>query len=128
MARRAGQRTVSRAKLHQRPVRLAGPAAPAPHTLDPARRSAQVTREVAKLLAQLAHTLEQRHPPEHVAAFLTRCLFSMFAEDVGLLPTVMQPLRAEWANAQAAAESLPYPYPFQLKNKSKKSELSPPFI
>jgi len=26
------------------------------------------------------------HAPEPVAAFLTRCLFSMFAEDVGLLP------------------------------------------
>jgi len=60
----------------------------APDSLDPARRSAQVTREVAALLAQLANSLEQRHPPEQVAAFLTRCLFSMFAEDVGLLPTV----------------------------------------
>jgi hypothetical protein len=58
----------------------------APDSLDPARRSAQVTREVATLLAKLANSLEQRHPPEQVAAFLTRCLFSMFAEDVGLLP------------------------------------------
>jgi hypothetical protein len=58
----------------------------APDSLDPARRSAQVTRDVAALLAKLANTLEQRHPPEQVAAFLTRCLFSMFAEDVGLLP------------------------------------------
>ena len=68
----------------------------APHTLDPARRSAQVTREVAALLARLAKTLEQRHPPEQVATFLTRCLFSMFAEDVGLLPPLV------WSASSAA--------------------------
>lgn len=60
----------------------------APDSLDPARRSAQVTRDVAALLAKLANSLERRHPPEQVAAFLTRCLFSMFAEDVGLLPAM----------------------------------------
>jgi len=59
-----------------------------PDSLNPARISAQVTREVADLLARLAKTLEARHPPPQVAAFLTRCLFSMFAEDVGLLPPV----------------------------------------
>lgn len=59
-----------------------------PMALDPSRISAQVTREVADLLAQVAKSLEaQGHPPAQVSAFLTRCLFSMFAEDVGLLPT-----------------------------------------
>lgn len=59
-----------------------------PMALDPSRISAQVTREVADLLAQVAKSLEaQGHPPARVSAFLTRCLFSMFAEDVGLLPT-----------------------------------------
>jgi hypothetical protein len=74
----------------------------APDQLNPARISAQVTREVAQLLAQLAKSLEshsgfkpnqplaqvQKSPvaPEVVAAYLTRCLFSMFAEDVELLP------------------------------------------
>ncbi|HRI93796.1 MAG TPA: class I SAM-dependent DNA methyltransferase, partial [Accumulibacter sp.] len=38
-------------------------------------------------LARIARTLEGAgHHPELVAGFLTRCLFSMFAEDVGLLP------------------------------------------
>ena len=38
-------------------------------------------------LAKLANSLEQdNHPAEHVAAYLTRALFSMFAEDVELLP------------------------------------------
>ena len=59
--------------------------------LDPARISAKVTRAVAGELALLATSLEAegphgRHAPQAVAAFLTRCLFSMFAEDVQLLP------------------------------------------
>lgn len=58
-----------------------------PMSLDPARASAKVTREVAAKLAQLAKDLEAAgHASEPVAAFLTRCLFCMFAEDVGLLP------------------------------------------
>ena len=58
-----------------------------PMALDPARASAKVTREVAVQLAALARSLEAAgHRPEQAAAFLTRCLFSMFAEDVGLLP------------------------------------------
>jgi hypothetical protein len=59
----------------------------APDSLNPARISARVTRTVADLLAQLAKSLESAgHPPQKVAAFLTRSLFSMFAEDIGLLP------------------------------------------
>src|ERR1019366_10619599 len=57
-----------------------------PLKLDPARRSAEVTREVAKHLAELAKSFEKEgHAPKIVAEFLTRCLFCMFAEDVGLL-------------------------------------------
>ena len=119
-----------------------------PHSLNPARISAQVTREVAALLAQLAKSLEASaaHPnplphagegantaarprplggegggegdsarrAEVVANYLTRCLFSMFAEDVELLPkgaftqllqthrhepeTLRQMLRILWAD------------------------------
>jgi hypothetical protein len=58
-----------------------------PLSLDPARANAKVTRAVAAELAGLAKSLEAAgHAPQRVAAFLTRCLFSMFAEDVGLLP------------------------------------------
>lgn len=58
-----------------------------PLALDPARVSAKVTRQVAGELAELAKSLEGAgHAPQRVAAFLTRCLFSMFAEDIGLLP------------------------------------------
>ncbi|MBC7734287.1 MAG: class I SAM-dependent DNA methyltransferase [Bacteriovorax sp.] len=62
-----------------------------PLALDPARTSAKVTRAVSAELALLATSLEApgphgQHAPQAVAAFLTRCLFSMFAEDVALLP------------------------------------------
>ena len=58
----------------------------ASHTLDPAKRSAEVTRDIAERLARIARSLEGKHDPKEVAEFLMRCLFTMFAEDVGLLP------------------------------------------
>lgn len=58
-----------------------------PMGLDPSRESARVTRQIAAQLAELAKRLEaSRHAAEDVAQFLMRCLFTMFAEDVGLLP------------------------------------------
>ena len=57
-----------------------------PLSLDPSRRSAKVTREIADRLARLAQSLEPGHAPAEVAGFLMRCLFTMFAEDVSLLP------------------------------------------
>ena len=56
-----------------------------PWSLDPSREAARVTEEVATHLAELAKSLDEQHPPELVAKFLMRCLFTMFAEDVGLL-------------------------------------------
>ena len=54
-----------------------------PLDLDPASRSAEVTRGVAKHLAELSKSFEETgHTPKIVAEFLTRCLFCMFAEDV----------------------------------------------
>jgi hypothetical protein len=62
-----------------------------PNALDPALRRAEVTRDIAALLAKLAAALEgpparPRHTPAHVATFLMRCIFCMFAQSVGLLP------------------------------------------
>ncbi|MHC2992686.1 DNA methyltransferase [Pontibacter sp. HJ8] len=58
-----------------------------PLELDPSRRAARVTRALAERLAKLAASLEQTgYTPEQVAGFLMRCLFTMFAEDVQLLP------------------------------------------
>jgi len=75
-----------------------------PLSLNPARRTAEVTREIAELLAKLSKHLESRllkdiekrsqNEPkpaerraiaEKVAMFLMRCIFTMFAEDVKLL-------------------------------------------
>ncbi len=74
-----------------------------PLSLDPSRVSARVTRAVAAELAELARSLEAAgHAPQAVAAFLTRCLFSMFAEDVGLLPKVQSSVRAAPVEAQGS--------------------------
>ncbi|MBD2723143.1 class I SAM-dependent DNA methyltransferase [Hymenobacter armeniacus] len=59
----------------------------APRELDPSRRAARVTRELAGYLAGVSAQLERAgHAPEVVAQFLMRCLFTMFSEDVGLIP------------------------------------------
>jgi len=57
-----------------------------PQSLNPARLRALVTRTVAKELGHLAAGLEKRFPAQSVADFLMRCVFTFFAEDVGLLP------------------------------------------
>ena len=99
-----------------------------PDSLDPARISAKVTREVASLLARLAKSLEDSQAKsasntaqvndssahdasESVANYLTRCLFSMFAEDVELLPkgaftTLLQKHREAPATLQKMLRSL----------------------
>lgn len=95
-----------------------------PDALDPARRTEKVTREVSARLADLAKSLEiAGHAPETVAGFLMRCLFTMFAEDTGLLPedsfsdllkthrdepTTLAPmLAALWRDMDAGAEFSP---------------------
>ena len=58
-----------------------------PHALDPARKTAEVTRGIAAKLAVLARNLEIKgHSPKDVAEFLTRCIFTSFAESVELIP------------------------------------------
>ena len=58
-----------------------------PVSLDPTRTAAKVTREIAERLAAVSKSLEaKKYDAEEVAHFLMRCLFTMFAEDVRLLP------------------------------------------
>ena len=60
----------------------------APLELDPSRHAAKVTREIATRIAKVSKALEEAgHATEEVAMFLMRVLFTMFAEDVELLPT-----------------------------------------
>jgi len=56
-----------------------------PLSLDPALQSQKVTRDVAAHLADIAKSLEKDgYSNESIAQFLMRCIFTMFAEDVGL--------------------------------------------
>ncbi len=82
-----------------------------PQSLDPARRSAEVTRDIAERLANIARSLEGKHDAREVAEFLMRCLFTMFAEDVGLLPErgfekLLERMVETPQNFQPALESL----------------------
>ncbi len=76
-----------------------------PFSLDPSKHAARVTREVASHLARLAKTLEDAgHDQALVAQFLMRCLFTMFAEDVGLLPegVFTHELKDRWLQSPAS--------------------------
>jgi len=80
-----------------------------PQQLDPARLAAQVTRQLAGYLAGLSTQLEKAgHKPDVVAQFLMRCLFTMFAEDVALIPKKsFSKLLAEYADTAEARAYLP---------------------
>lgn len=57
-----------------------------PRSLDPAHRTAKVTREIAGKLADISKALEERgFDAGDAALFLMRCLFTMFVEDVELI-------------------------------------------
>src|SRR5260370_866726 len=58
-----------------------------PHSLDPTRTAAKATREIAARLAEVSKALEaKKYPAEEVAHFLMRCLFTMFAASMKLMP------------------------------------------
>ena len=50
------------------------------------RESVPASPVKSRKLAILARNLELKYEPKEVAEFLTRCIFTSFAEDVGLLP------------------------------------------
>jgi len=83
-----------------------------PQALDPSKVAAEVTREVADRLAALGKSFEgQGHEPEEVARFLMRCLFTMFAEDVDLIPAksfsdLLKRLRGHPEHAAPALKAL----------------------
>ncbi len=58
-----------------------------PERLKPTVTRQKVTEDAATILGSLAQRLRQRgQPPQQVAHFITRLLFCLFAEDIGLLP------------------------------------------
>jgi len=81
-----------------------------PHSLDPSKHSAKVTREVARSLAELAKSLEKDgHDAKVTAGFLQRCLFTMFAEDVELLP------KNSFLNVMDKVKDSPAGFPIMLQ-------------
>ncbi len=77
----------------------------APQSFKPKQTSRDITEAAAQSFAQLADSLRQRgQAPEKVSHFLTQCVFSFFAEDVGLLPSRM--FERLLANQHASAERL----------------------
>jgi RNase H-fold protein (predicted Holliday junction resolvase) len=85
----AAGRRIALNTLHERPedIQLLYDIFVDPSVRDPRGKAQVVTREIAAGLAELAAELESRGlDTERVARFLMRCVFSCFAEDVGLLP------------------------------------------
>ena len=61
-----------------------------PEQLRPGESRQALTERAAATFAELAQSLRERgHEPQHVAHFVNRLVFCMFAEDVGLLPDNM---------------------------------------
>ncbi|MGB8841737.1 MAG: DNA methyltransferase [Aliidongia sp.] len=82
-----------------------------PHSLDPTRNAARATRKIAERLAAVSKSLEAKaYPAETVAMFLMRCLFTMFAEDVSLLP------EGSFAELLQVSESDPTKFPYLIED------------
>lgn len=83
-----------------------------PYSLDPSLKAAEVTRDIAAHIAELGKSFEgQGHDSQIVASFLMRCLFSMFAEDVDLIPRgsfteLLRKLRGHPEHAEPALKGL----------------------
>lgn len=74
-----------------------------PESLRPGRTSTAVTQEAAAQFAELAESMRERGlAPAVVAHFLDRVVFCLFAEDVGLLPSMVFTRIAEHAAGDPA--------------------------
>ena len=73
-----------------------------PEAFNPSAQAADVTEAVMRELVQVGDALKERgENPDEVAHFLVKCVFTLFAEDVGLLP------RKLFARLLEAAEERP---------------------
>jgi len=98
----AAGRRIALPTLHERPddIALLFDIFTQPLVRDPRERAQRVTTQIAGELAELAARLESRGlDTERVARFLMRCVFSCFAEDVGLLPDAIFRRTLETARA-----------------------------
>ena len=61
----------------------------APERLHPRRNTEQITKEAAQVFRLIADNMRDWNAePRRIAFFLTKLVFCLFAEDVGLLPTI----------------------------------------
>jgi hypothetical protein len=61
-----------------------------PGSFEPRLTAEVITKEAAAAIGEIARSLRDRgHDPHAAAHFLMKCMFCMFAEDVGLLPSKM---------------------------------------
>ncbi len=75
------------AEAPREPLRILRAVMDNPEALRPTTTRQEITEEAAKQFAALARELRDRgHDPHHVAHFLNKLLFCLFAEDAGLLP------------------------------------------
>jgi SAM-dependent methyltransferase len=71
----------------EEPLRVLRAVMQHPEELRPGRTREELTAEAAEQFASLAFALRGRgHDPQRVAHFLNKILFSMFAQDAGVLP------------------------------------------
>lgn len=68
----------------------------APQSLNEEALGQRITAAIAEHITDLAARLEKRFPPEAVGDFLMKCVFTMFAEDVGFLPGNLFTVRLAW--------------------------------
>lgn len=105
----AAGRRIRLATLHERPddIALLRDIFEQPQVRDPRGRAQAVTKQIATGLAQLAARMEARGlETEAVARFLMRCVFCCFAEDIGLLPSMLFRRTLETARASGDADHL----------------------
>ncbi len=57
-----------------------------PLSLDPCRKNAPVTTDIALKLSKLATSLERSNSIDEASLFIIRCSFLLFAEDCGIIP------------------------------------------
>lgn len=78
-----------------------------PLSLDPSRRSAKVTRELADRLTELAKSLEaSKSTPAQVAQFLMRCLFTKMSNCSRVTVS-----RRCWSDCEASRKTFPTWFP-----------------
>jgi hypothetical protein len=79
----------------------------APEAFKPKRSNREITEEAARTFAGTAERLRAAGvAPERVSHFLTQCVFSFFAEDVGLLPVRLFERLVGVQHFQSAPEAL----------------------